>query len=100
MAGHCYVAAEALYYLLGGRRSGYTVMRIRRKFMGGDTHWFLLAPGAREWTKKWIVDPTWDQFGPKGPPYHLAEFSFFVTNRRNAGPSNRAMELMRRIKYR
>lgn len=51
MTGHCYVASEALYHLLG--RDGWTscVMRVR-----GGTHWFLRrSDGA-------ILDPTCDQF--------------------------------------
>lgn len=36
--GNCYVTCEALYHLLGGKKSGYKPMVMRHE---GGTHWFL-----------------------------------------------------------
>ena len=38
-AGHCYVAAEALYHALGGKKTGLTA-QVARDPQGG-THWWL-----------------------------------------------------------
>jgi hypothetical protein len=82
LAGHCYVASEALYHLLGGRASGCTPHSVRH---GGGVHWYLRWRGC-------VLDPTAGQF--RAPvPYHLGRGRGFLT----AGPSARARELIRRV---
>lgn len=80
--GNCYVAAEALYHLLGGKNSGWVpqVMSV-----GLDTHWFL-----RHRATGLVVDPTARQFGKTPPRYEAARGTGFLTK----GPSRRAKALM------
>lgn len=78
--GNCYVASEALYHALGGKRAGWTPMRMR---VPGDTHWFLRhASGV-------IVDPSRQQFR-KPLDYSKARGAGFLTRR----PSKRARILL------
>ena len=83
--GNCYVACEALYHLLGGKRAGWLPIRCH---FSGDTHWALKhrASGL-------IVDPTANQFGTKRIPYETFRGSGFLTGK----PSVRARELMEKI---
>ena len=83
MAGHCYVASEALYHLLGGKASGLTPARIRHE---GSMHWFLRLPGG------FVLDPTADQFDTP-VPYDDARGSGFLTR----APSRRTQRLLRRL---
>ena len=85
MSGHCYVAAEALYWLLGGPKSGYTscVLRLDTE----RTHWFLRRGDE-------ILDPTAEQFSER-VPYELGRGSGFLTK----GPSRRARIVMERVKH-
>ena len=88
MFGHCYVASEALFHLLGGRASDY------RPFHGkddtGDTHWWLVDTftGARH-------DVTADQYYSVGktPPYDAGRMGTFLTRE----PSKRARIVMERL---
>lgn len=82
-AGHCYVASEALFHLLGGAKSGAKPMNVQHE---GDQHWFLrLADGT-------VVDVTSGQF--KTPvPYASARGRGFLTKE----PSKRALEVIRRV---
>ena len=83
-AGHCYVASEVLYHMLGGAASGYKPMNI---FHEGSSHWFLKHSSGE------IIDPTADQF--KTPvPYEKAKGKGFMTRY----PSNRAGVVMTRMK--
>ncbi len=82
-AGHCYVASEALFHMLGGRGAGITVHHIKHE---GSSHWFLRMPDGD------IVDPTADQFDTP-VPYTAARRASFLTNR----PSKRARILMARV---
>ncbi len=82
-AGHCYVATEALYHLLGGRESGYTPVRLRMP--DGVVHWWLRGPNGE------VIDPTHDQYADV--PYDQGRPGGFLTR----GPSKRAVELMRRV---
>lgn len=85
LAGHCYVASEALYHLLGGSASGWKPMNLQHE---GTSHWFLKRPGE-------ILDPTADQF--KTPvPYGEARGRGFLTK----NPSKRARVVMQRVKKR
>lgn len=82
--GNCYVATEALWHILGGRHSGWKVMRMKVSTeRGPDTHWFLWRGGL-------ILDPSRRQFKYL-PQYQLARRSAFLTRR----PSQRARALMR-----
>ena len=83
LAGHCYVASEALAHIL--RSEGHTVkpMFVRHE---GAPHWYLLVDGVG------IVDATAGQFR-EPPPYSEGRGKGFLTSE----PSKRAAELLRRI---
>lgn len=84
LTGHCYVASEALYHLMGGRKSGWVPHNIKHE---GDQHWYLKNKETGE-----IIDPTAGQF--KTPvPYHLGRGKGFLT----AEPSKRAAQLIAKI---
>jgi hypothetical protein len=84
--GHCYVASEALYHLLGGKGAGLKPMVVR---VGNGTHWFLKTDSGD------ILDPTVQQF-PELPPYAQARPCGFLTKH----PSKRARVLISRVKLR
>ena len=86
-AGHCYHAAEALYHLLGGKKKGWTPMRVRES--DGMTHWWLRHSSGK------IADPTADQYRTVGeePPYHEGRAGGFLTK----DPSARAKVIIQRI---
>lgn len=100
--GNCYVAAEALYHLLGGKRAGLQVWRQAATFgTQPDTHWYLvLVPykyAARSvWT---VIDPTRRQFSRQDRKrmtrdwYLSGTRTGFLTKR----PSRRAQQLMERV---
>ena len=72
LAGHCYVATEALWYALGARSS---VFRPQMARIDDITHWWLEGPGAP-------LDPTAAQFDdqfPDGFPYELGRGCGFLT---------------------
>ena len=48
--GHCYVASEVLYHVMGGEHSGYDVYQMNHE---GSSHWFLMNESGR------VLDPTW-----------------------------------------
>lgn len=79
-AGHCYVASEALYHLLGGKATGYKPMFISHE---GEPHWFLTGPSGE------IIDATAEQFNTP-VPYERAVGKGFLT----AKPSARAQEVI------
>lgn len=79
--GNCYVTAEALYHLLGGKAAGYVPMVMNWE---GDTHWFL-----KHKPTGLLIDPTKSQF-EQTPDYTLARGSGFLTKE----PSKRARSLM------
>ncbi len=83
MKGHCYVASEALYHLLGGKEAGWTPHHVQHE---GGPHWFLKHAGGR------IIDPTSDQF--KTPvPYHKGQGGGFLTD----FPSERTRGVLERM---
>lgn len=85
LAGHCYVASEALYHLLGGARSGWRPVFLRHE---GKPHWFL-----RHRELGAIADPTALQFA--SPPRHeLGVPKGFLTGER---ASRRAQVVIRRV---
>jgi len=94
MTGHCYIATEALYWILGGPNGKYNPYVLSHKTWpegldGGETHWFLKND------KGDILDPTKDQFEgeeiryDKGTPNGMMNYP--------SGGSKRAKEIMRRI---
>lgn len=85
LAGHCYVASEAAYHLMGGRKSGWVPQNVRHE---GDSHWFLRHRATGE-----VLDPTAEQF--RAPvPYELGVGKGFLT----AAPSARAREVISRVR--
>lgn len=85
--GHCYVASEACYYLLGWDQDPNWKPMVA-KYPGGN-HWWLQHKDGT------IFDPTADQFdhAPFDIPYHEGRGCGFLTK----APSKRAQELMRRV---
>ena len=89
--GNCYVASEALYHILGGRRAGWKAMRfpITGPDKKIDTHWFLQHKSGI------ILDPSRKQFGRRSPDYTLARGTGFLTRK----PSKRAKALMKTLTW-
>ena len=67
-SGHCYVASQSLYHMLGGEEEGYSAYQMEHE---GVSHWFLKNSKGR------ILDPTWRQFKTK-PDYSQARRSAFL----------------------
>lgn len=81
--GHCYVASEAAFHLLGGKAAGYKAMFIRHE---GMPHWWLLGPRGE------IIDLTAEQFlAPV--PYEKSIGKGFLTRL----PSRRCIILLERV---
>lgn len=92
MYGHCYVATEAIYYLLArfGFR-GYRKMRAKDSL--GIIHWWLEKHITRRQFLR--IDITADQYERVGmyPPYVHGKRGPFLTR----VASERALEVMRRV---
>lgn len=88
MYGHCYVASEALFHLLGKEYSDYKPYC--GKGESGVNHWWLQN------SKGDILDPTADQYYSVGkkPPYEKGRRKAFLTN----FPSKRAVILIERVR--
>jgi len=86
VAGHCYIAAEALFHVLGGKRAGL-IAYVARDPEGG-THWWVQDAKGK------ILDPTKEQYTAFGkePPYHVGRGAGFLTKR----PSRRAQVILNR----
>lgn len=86
-AGHCYHAAEALYYILSSSEDGWVPHVYREE--DGITHWWLKHVDGR------IADPTVDQYGNDPLPYErgLGKGCGFLTKK----PSRRAQIILDRI---
>ena len=82
--GHCYVASEALYHLVGGARSGLKPKRMRMP--DGAVHWWLEDAEGN------VIDPTHDQYAEI--PYEEGRGGGFLTRE----PSKRAQALIRKVK--
>lgn len=81
--GHCYVASEAAYHMLGGKEAGWRPMHIKHI---GCSHWFLQHEDGT------ILDLTASQF--RTPiDYSEARGKGFMTKQ----PSKRAKKLISRI---
>lgn len=85
--GHCYVASEALFHLLGGRE--HWLSKTGRDADGG-THWWLVNrhDGVR-------VDATQEQYTSFGiePPYSAGRSCTFLTQK----PSKRCQIVLARL---
>jgi len=81
LSGHCYVASEAAWHMLGGTKSAYHPKVAR---VGDITHWWLEGPGG-------ILDVTAGQFDYPFD-YSLGRGCGFLTKE----PSKRARILMNR----
>lgn len=86
LQGYCYVAAEALYHLLGDEWKPVYARYEDEK--GRATHWWL-----ENRTTKQIADPTREQFEPNQPPYDKGVGCAFLTQQ----PSRRAQIILDRI---
>lgn len=82
--GHCYVASEAAYYLLGGKEEGWKPMHMTHL---GVSHWFLKHESG------FILDLTYNQF-KNTPDYSKARGTGFLTKT----PSKRAKKLIIRMR--
>lgn len=82
LAGHCYVASEALYHLLGGKEAHLTPAHIMHE---GRSHWFLFSHDG-------VIDATVSQFKSE-PKYDRARRSGFMTKL----PSKRAKVVIDRV---
>ena len=74
VAGHCYVASEALYHKLGGKSAGWTPQSIRHE---GGPHWYLKNQDGT------VIDPTADQFVTP-VPYSQGKGCGFLTRQPSA----------------
>lgn len=83
LAGHCYVASEALYHLLGGRAAGWTPEHIKHE---GVSHWYLRHASGE------VLDPTVAQFSTT-PDYRQGCPKGFLTR----NPSKRACVVLSRL---
>jgi hypothetical protein len=82
--GHCYVATESLWHLLGDMKTMFVPAYVSHE---GITHWFLKQSNGSG-----IIDATADQF--RTPvPYHLGKSCGFLTRE----PSRRAQQVMSRM---
>lgn len=88
--GHCAIAAEAAFHLLGGKKNGWVAMVLPRKVLKDNTHWWVenLNTGER-------VDPTAEQFGGDPIPYQLGRRVGFMCPK---GPSRRARVVIQRVR--
>lgn len=82
MAGHCYVASEALYHL-AGKSAGFRPHRMR---VGGVTHWWLEDPAGNR------LDLTADQF-PFTLDYSSGRCAGFLTR----DPSKRSLRVIEKV---
>ena len=92
VSGHCYIAAEALYHMLGGKAKGYTPVVLSHRTWpsgldDGETHWFIVSDDGE------ILDPTKDQFDTE-IPYEVGKRTGFLTKH----PSKRASIIIDRVK--
>ena len=71
LSGHCYVAAETLYHLAGGKNSGLIVKRARDD--DGVVHWWLEKSNGK------ILDPTAGQYRFGKAPYKRGVAGGFLT---------------------
>ena len=89
--GNCYVACEALYHLLGGKRAGLVPHTVRHE---GVVHWYLVLYSLPRRVRDGgiVIDPTAVQFATP-PDYTRGRGRGFLTKM----PSDRARQLMDRL---
>ncbi|RPI85148.1 MAG: hypothetical protein EHM34_02385 [Nitrosopumilales archaeon] len=95
LSGHCYVATEALYWLLGAKQSTYRPYVLSHRtcpelLNAGETHWFLMNPEDHT-----ILDPTAEQFGAMKIPYEKAVANGMMNY--PEGGSRRAKQIIEKI---
>lgn len=83
LTGHCYIASEALYHLLGGKDAGLKAMSIQHE---GGPHWWLRTRDGLD------LDPTAAQFSAP-VPYALGVGRGLLTRE----PSKRARIVIARV---
>lgn len=88
LEGHCYIAAEALWHLLGPKDWKPMCASYEDEY-GKATHWWLVKRS----NTNIIADPTKEQYEPDNPPYHIGKGSGFLTTK----PSKRAQIVLNRI---
>jgi len=76
--GHCFVAAQAVYWLLGGPDGAYKGAVMRVGPGPRDTHWFVRGSDGK------IIDPTFDQFAA-APDYSRGRNCGFSTRHMGTG---------------
>ena len=81
LAGHCYVASEALFHLSDTRLYPHFVRH------EGSPHWFLKDERGR------VYDPTADQFATPVPYNHGVRKGFLTKQ-----PSRRAQVVIQRVR--
>lgn len=84
LAGHCYVASEAVYHMLGGQRAGWVPQSVQHE---GGPHWYL-----KHKFSGYIIDPTASQFETP-VPYEKGVGRGFLTRQ----PSKRTQTVLDRI---
>lgn len=82
--GHCYLATEAAYHLLGGKEEGWKPYQLSQD---GESHWFLKHESG------FLLDLTAEQFGAAPIRYDLAKGKGFLTK----DPSKRVKRLITKI---
>lgn len=94
-SGHCYVATEALYWMVG-KQLGFKPYVLSHSTCPelldeGETHWFLMKD------QNVILDATADQFNGVAIPYHLGKANGMMNH--PEGGSQRAQVLIKKISY-
>lgn len=84
-SGHCYLATEVAYHLLGGKEEGWKPYHLKQD---GESHWFLKHESG------YLLDITAGQFAGAPIKYDEARGKGFLTK----APSKRAKLLMLKIK--
>jgi len=95
--GHCWVAAEAAYHILGGKGKDWEHRTLNNKgwpegLDAGETHHFIQNKKTGE-----IIDPTRSQFGNVSIPYGNSIFGGAFMGKTAENPSIRAKALLHRI---
>lgn len=107
VSGHCAIAAEALYHILGGKDAGYMPMVCKYHFNTGcivrgpgpdpkldETHWWLRGPQNGLRGAGSVIDPTAQQYNAPFP-YDWGRGCAFMAP--NGKPSKRAQILIDRM---
>lgn len=85
MRGHCAIASEAAYFLLGGKQAGWVPHTVR---VNDEVHWFLRNKNTGD-----VVDPTASQFACP-VEYGRGRGRGFPTPGRPQPPSRRAQKVI------